>query len=401
MFTKLWRRLQSTTTIRQQLHVNDPLGIADLLTKEELDIQAVAEKVCRDKLLPTVKEAFRKEHFDRNIMRELGSLGLLGCTLQEFGGVSSVGYGLIAKALESVDSGYRSAVSVQSSLVMFPLATFGSADVKEKWLEKLSQGEAIGCFGLTEPGAGSDPGSMLTHAVDHGTHWTVSGTKTWITNSPIADVMIVWARDKQSGKLRGFVLERGMEGLETPKIEGKVSLRASCTGMIMMDNVKVPKENVLNVEGFKGPFECLNNARYGIGWGAWGAAQSCVDVTLAYVKEREQFGRPLAQNQLIQAKLANAVSEIGLGLLAGVQVGHLKDQGKVIPEQISILKRNACGKSIKIARDCRDMLGGNGISDEYHVIRHLVNLEAVNTYEGTFDIHSLIIGRSITGLSAF
>lgn len=300
-----------------------------------------------------------------------------------------------------VDSGYRSAMSVQSSLVMFPIYAFGSAEQKEKYLPGLAKGEIIGCFGLTEPNHGSDPDGMESKATLKGDHYVISGSKTWITNSPIADVFIVWAKD-ETGTVRGFILERGMEGLAAPEIHGKFSLRASITGMIMMDNVKVPVSNMLpGVKGLRGPFSCLNNARYGIAWGALGAAEHCVQSTRDYLLERKQFGRPLANNQLLQKKLADAVTEIALGYQACLRVGRLKDEDKWAPEMVSLIKRNSCGKSLDIARSCRDMLGGNGISDEYHVIRHVMNLEAVNTYEGTHDIHALILGRAITGLQAF
>lgn len=333
----------------------------------------------------------------------MGELGLLGATLKGYGcaGVSSVSYGLMAREVERVDSGYRSAMSVQSSLVMFPIYAFGSAEQKERLLPKLAKAELIGCFGLTEPNHGSDPSGMETKAIDKGDHYLISGTKTWITNSPIADIFIIWAKD-EAGDVRGFILEKGMGGLEAPPIHGKFSLRASSTGMILMDEVKVPKYNMLpGVKGLKGPFSCLSNARYGIAWGTLGAAQFCLDSTRDYLLMRNQFGRPLASNQLIQKKLADGMTEISLGLQACLQVGRLKDEGLWAPEMVSIIKRNNCGKSLEIARNCRDMLGGNGISDEYHVIRHVVNLEAVNTYEGTHDIHALILGRAITGIQAF
>lgn len=353
--------------------------------------------------MPRVLEGFRNEKFDKNIMREMGEMGLLGATIEGYGcaGVSSVAYGLMAREVERVDSGYRSAMSVQSSLVMFPINAFGSVEQKEKYLPRLATGEIIGCFGLTEPNHGSDPDGMETKAILNGDHYLVSGSKTWITNSPIADVFIVWAKD-QTGDVRGFILEKGMEGLEAPAIHGKFSLRASITGMIMMDNVKVPVSNILpGVRGLKGPFSCLSNARYGIAWGALGAAEYCLSFTRDYLLERKQFGRPLASNQLLQKKLADGVTEVAIGLQSCLQVGRLKDQGQWAPEMVSLIKRNSCGKSLEIARNCRDMLGGNGISDEYHVIRHVMNLEAVNTYEGTHDIHALILGRAITGIQSF
>merc|ERR1712128_214084 len=315
-----------------------------------------------------------------------------------------VAYGLIAREVERVDSAYRSAMSVQSSLVMYPIWDFGTEEQKLKYLPRLARGEIIGCFGLTEPNHGSDPAGMETRAtyIPSDNVYSISGAKNWITNSPIADVMVVWAKCTDDGKIRGFILEKGMKGLSAPKIEGKFSLRASVTGMIFMDDVVVPKENMLpNVKGFKGPFSCLNNARYGIAWGSLGAAEFCVDAARNYTLDRKQFGRPLAANQLIQKKLADAVTEISLGLQSCLQLGRLKEEGKLVPEMISILKRNNCGKSLAIARECRDMLGGNGISDEYQVIRHVMNLEAVNTYEGTHDIHALIVGRGITGIPAF
>ena len=330
-------------------------------------------------------------------------MGLLGATLEGFGcaGVSSVAYGLMTREIERVDSGYRSAMSVQSSLVMYPIYVFGSAEQKEKYLPRLAKGEIVGCFGLTEPNHGSDPDGMETRAIYKGDYYLISGSKTWITNSPIADIFIVWAKD-DAGDVRGFILEKGMEGLDAPPIHGKFSLRASTTGMIMMDSVKVPIQNLLaGTKGLKGPFSCLSNARYGIAWGALGAAEFCVTHTRDYLLERHQFGRPLAANQLIQKKLADAITEIAIGLQGCLQVGRLKDAAKWAPEMVSLIKRNSCGKALEVARNCRDMLGGNGISDEYHVIRHLMNLEAVNTYEGTHDIHALILGRSITGLQAF
>lgn len=333
----------------------------------------------------------------------MGGLGILGATIKGYGcaGVSSVAYGLMAREVEHVDSGYRSAMSVQSSLVMYPIYAFGSAEQKERLLPGLARGELIGCFGLTEPNHGSDPDGMETRALDRGDHYLLNGSKTWITNSPIADIFIIWAKD-DGGVVRGFILERGMEGLEAPPIHGKFSLRASTTGMIMMDGVRVPRANVLpGVTGLKGPFSCLSNARYGIAWGALGAAEFCTSYTRDYLLERCQFGRPLASNQLPQKKLADAMTEIAIGLQACLRVGRLKDEASWTPEMVSIIKRNSCGKALAIARDCRDMLGGNGVCDEYHVIRHVLNLEAVNTYEGTHDIHALILGRAITGIQSF
>ncbi len=381
----------------------DPLFLDDQLTEEERLMRDAAHSYCQDKLMTRVLEANRHETFDREIMNELGEMGLLGATLpEEFGGsdASHVAYGLIAREVERVDSGYRSAMSVQSSLVMYPIFAYGSDEQRKKYLPKLASGELVGCFGLTEPDHGSDPGGMKSRAekVDGG--YKLTGNKMWITNSPIADVAVVWA--KLDGKIRGFILERGMDGFSTPKIEGKMSLRASITGEIVMDNVFVPEENLLpNVSGLSGPFGCLNKARFGIAWGALGAAEFCWHAARQYTLDRSQFGRPLAQNQLVQQKLANMLTEITLGLQACLRVGRLLDEGKSAPENISLIKRNSCGKALDIARMARDMHGGNGISDEFHVIRHMVNLETVNTYEGTYDIHTLILGRAQTGLQAF
>ncbi len=381
----------------------DPLQLEQQLTDEERLIRDSARSFCQARLAPRVREAFRHEQFDRDIMREMGEQGLLGCTLNDWGcaGVSHVAYGLVAREVERVDSGYRSAMSVQSSLVMYPIAAYGSPEQQARWLPGLARGELVGCFGLTEPDAGSDPGSMRSRArkVDGG--YLLSGSKMWITNSPIADVLLVWARD-DAGDIRGFVLERGMAGLSTPKIEGKFSLRASVTGEIVMDGVMVPDSHCLpGVRGLKGPFSCLNKARYGIAWGALGAAESCWHTARQYVLDRLQFGRPLAANQLVQWKLAEMQTEIALGLQAALQVGRLMDAGTAAPEMVSLIKRNNCGKALGIARMARDMLGGNGISDEFGVIRHVLNLEAVNTYEGTHDIHALILGRAQTGIQAF
>ncbi|KAI8927950.1 glutaryl-CoA dehydrogenase [Entophlyctis helioformis] len=381
----------------------DPFNLESLLTEEERLVRDTARNYCQSKLFPRVLDANRNEKFDREIMSEMGELGLLGATIEGYDcpGVSSVAYGLIAREVERVDSGYRSAMSVQSSLVMYPIYAYGTEAQRLKYLPDLAKGNKVGAFGLTEPNHGSDPGGMETKAVKHGDTYVLNGSKTWISNSPIADVFVVWAKT-EDGEIRGFVLERGMKGLTTPTIHGKFSLRASCTGMIMMEDVEVPAENLLpNVKGLKGPFGCLNNARYGISWGALGAAEFCVEQAREYTLNRKQFGVPLARFQLIQKKLADAVSEIGLATMAAYQVGRLKDEGKVAPEMISIVKRNSCGKSLAIARECRDMLGGNGISDEYHIIRHSMNLEAVNTYEGTHDVHALIIGRAITGIPSF
>jgi glutaryl-CoA dehydrogenase len=381
----------------------DPLLLREELTEEERMVQETAYQYAQDQLLPRVTEAFRNEYTDPEIFREMGELGLLGATIDGYGCVNMgyVSYGLIAREVERVDSGYRSMMSVQSSLVMYPIYAYGTEAQKEKFLPKLATGEWIGCFGLTEPNHGSDPGSMSTRAkkVDDG--YVLNGSKIWITNSPIADVFIVWAKDDE-GIIRGFILEKGMQGLSAPKIEGKFSLRASITGEIVMDDVFVAEENLLpEAAGLSGPFGCLNRARYGIAWGCMGAAEFCWHGSLQYVLDRKQFGRPLAANQLIQKKLADMQTEITLGLHACLRLGRLFDEGKVAPEAISLLKRNNCGKALDIARVSRDMHGGNGISDEYHVIRHVLNLESVNTYEGTHDIHALILGRAQTGIQAF
>jgi glutaryl-CoA dehydrogenase len=382
---------------------DDALLLDDQLTEDERAIRDAARDYCQDKLFPRVLMANRHEKFDREIMNEMGDMGFLGATLEGYGcaGVSYVAYGLIAREVERVDSGYRSAFSVQSSLVMFPIWAFGSADQRERFIPKLRTGEFVGCFGLTEPDGGSDPGSMRTRAKSVDGGFLLSGSKTWITNSPIADVLVVWAKD-DAGDIRGFILERGMKGLETPKLEGKFSLRASTTGMIMMDEVFVPAANRLpHVKGLRGPFSCLNNARYGISWGALGAAEFCWHAARSYTMDRNVFGRPLAATQLIQKKLADMQTEITIGLQSVLRLGRLMDEHKAAAEMISLCKRNSCGKAIAIAREARDMHGGNGISDEYHVIRHVMNLEAVNTYEGTHDVHALILGRAQTGLNAF
>ena len=381
----------------------DPFLLSEQLTEEERLIEASANDFCQAKLMPRILEANRHEVFDRDIMTELGEVGLLGATLpEEYGGagVNHVSYGLIAREVERVDSGYRSAMSVQSSLVMHPIYAYGSEEQRQKYLPKLASGEMIGCFGLTEPNHGSDPGGMLTKAESVDGGYRINGTKMWITNSPIADIAVVWA--KLDGKIRGFVVERGMDGFSTPKIEGKMSLRASITGEIVLDNVFVPEENLLpNASGLSGPFGCLNKARFGIAWGALGAAEFCWHAGRQYTLDREQFGRPLAQTQLVQKKLADMQTEITLGLQACLRVGRMMDEGPIAPENISLIKRNSCGKALDIARMSRDMHGGNGISDEFHVIRHMVNLETVNTYEGTYDVHTLILGRAQTGLQAF
>jgi len=380
----------------------DALKLEGLLTEEERAIRDAAHAFAQEKLQPRVLTAYREERFDREVMNELGELGLLGPTLSTHGcaDVSYVAYGLIAREIERVDSGYRSAFSVQSSLVMYPIYAFGSEAQKDRYLPKLRSGEWVGCFGLTEPDAGSDPASMRTRAkkVDGG--YSLSGSKTWISNSPIADVFVVWAKD-DAGDIRGFTIEKGAKGLTAPKIEGKLSLRASITGMIMLDEVFVPDEAMLNVKGLRGPFSCLNNARYGISWGVLGAAEFCFFAARDYTLGRKMFGRPLAGTQLIQKKLADMQTEITLGLHGALQLGRLLDAGEAAPEMISLLKRNNCGKALDIARMARDMHGGNGIADEYHVMRHMVNLETVNTYEGAHDVHALILGRAITGLAAF
>jgi len=382
----------------------DPLLLEDQLTEEERMIRDAARDYCQDRLMPRILEANRHETFDRAIMTEMGSLGLLGATIPEaYGGagVNHVCYGLIAREVERVDSGYRSAMSVQSSLVMHPIYSYGSEEQRQKYLPRLATGEIVGCFGLTEPDHGSDPGGMKTRARKADGGFRLKGAKMWITNSPIADVFVVWAKD-ESDSIRGFILEKGMSGLSAPKIEGKFSLRASITGEIVMADVFVPEENLLpNVEGLKGPFGCLNKARYGISWGALGAAEFCWHAARSYTLERKQFGRPLAANQLIQKKLADMQTEVTLGLQACLQLGRLLDAGKGAPEAISLCKRNSCGKALDIARNARDMHGGNGVADEYHVIRHVMNLEAVNTYEGTHDVHALILGRAQTGIQAF
>ena len=382
---------------------SDPLFLASQLSEDEKIIQDQAQKFCTNELLPRITKANRVETFDRDVYLLMGENGLLGSTIDGYGcaGINHVGYGLIAREIERVDSAYRSLMSVQSSLVMFPINEYGSDDQKSKFLPELAKGKLIGCFGLTEPDFGSDPGGMKTFAkkVDGG--YILNGSKSWITNSPVADIMIVWAKTADEN-LKGFILTREMNGILTPKIEGKFSLRASATGQILMQDVFVPNENVLpKVDGYKGPFSCLNKARYGISWGAIGAAEFCWNAAREYTLERKQFNKPLAANQLIQLKLVNMQTEIAIALQSVLRVGRLIDDGSQNPEIISLVKRNSCGKALDIARNARDMLGGNGISDEYHVIRHVMNLEAVNTYEGTHDIHALILGKAQTGLSAF
>ena len=381
----------------------DPFLMDEQLSEEERMVRDTAKQYAQDKLLPRVREAYRNEETDPEIFREMGALGLLGSVIEGYGcaGMSYVCYGLIAREIESVDSGYRSMMSVQSSLVMHPINTFGTEEQKEKYLPKLASGEYVGCFGLTEPDHGSDPGGMNTRARKVESGYSLSGSKTWISNSPISDVFIVWAKD-EDGVIRGFILDKGMDGLSAPKIEGKLALRASITGEIVMDEVFVPEENKLpNAEGLAGPFSCLNSARLGISWGALGAAETCWFTALQYTMERKQFGRPLAANQLVQRKLAQMQTDISLGLQGCLRACRLKDQDKLAAPLISLLKRNSCLKALDTARDARDMLGGNGISDEYPVMRHAQNLEVVNTYEGTQDIHALILGRAQTGIQAF
>uniref|UniRef100_A0A0N5B816 glutaryl-CoA dehydrogenase (ETF) n=1 Tax=Strongyloides papillosus TaxID=174720 RepID=A0A0N5B816_STREA len=409
---KAGKLLKHSTTLKNirwgsSLNYKDAFILDEQLTEDELALKEQVHAYCQEKLLPRVTKAYREEKFDSTLIPEMGSMGLLGSPYEGYGcaGVSNVGYGLIAREVERVDSGYRSTMSVQTSLVIGPIYNYGSESQKEKYIPQLASGKKIGCFGLTEPNHGSNPAGMETKAIwdEKNKTYRLHGTKTWITNSPVADIMIVWARsDRHNNSIKGFILERGMEGLTTPKIEGKLSLRASVTGQISMDNVPVPEENLLpNAQGISGPFGCLNNARLGIAWGALGAAESCFHIARDYALERKQFGKPLAQTQLIQLKFANMLTEITLGLQGCLRVTRLKDEGKVQPEQISMVKRNSCGKALEIARLSRDILGGNGIVDEYHIMRHLVNLETVNTYEGTHDIHALILGRAITGLQAF
>ncbi|WP_422056027.1 acyl-CoA dehydrogenase [Sphingomonas sp.] len=384
----------------------DPFALDAQLTDEERMVRDAARAYAQEQLLPRVTRAFLDESFDREIMSEMGQLGLLGPTIPEtYGGagLGYVAYGLVAREVEAVDSGYRSAMSVQSSLVMHPIHAYGTEEQKRKYLPKLASGEWVGCFGLTEPDAGSDPAGMRTRAVKIDGGYKLTGAKMWITNSPIADVFVVWAKsDEHGGGIKGFVLEKGMKGLSAPKIEGKLSLRASITGEIVMDGVEVGEDALLpEVQGLKGPFGCLNRARYGIAWGTMGAAEACMQAARQYTLDRHQFGRPLAATQLVQLKLANMETEIALGLQAALRAGRMFDEGTLSPEAISIIKRNNCGKALDIARVARDMHGGNGISAEFHVMRHAINLETVNTYEGTHDVHGLILGRAITGIAAF
>ena len=381
----------------------DPFGLEEQLTEEERLVRDTARTYAQEQLMPRILEANRHERIDRSIFNEMGELGLLGSTIEGYGcaGVNAVAYGLAAREVERADSGYRSMLSVQSSLVMHPINEFGSDEQKETYLPRMATGELVGCFGLTEPDHGSDPGSMTTRAKSVDGGYRLSGAKTWITNSPIADVFLVWAKDDE-GKIRGFLMEKGNEGLEAPKIEGKFSLRASATGQILMDEVFVPANRVLpKVKGLKGPFSCLNKARFGIAFGAMGAAEFCWHAARQYTLDRKQFNRPLAANQLIQKKLADMQTDIALGMQGALRLGRIMDEGKAAPELISLMKRNNCGKALEIARTARDMHGGNGVADEYHVIRHVLNLEAVNTYEGTHDVHALILGRAQTGIQAF
>jgi len=393
----------ATKTRWTPLNWQDPFELDSQLSEEQRMVRDSANQYAQSSLAPRVKQAFREENTDPNIFREMGEMGLLGATIDGYGcpGVDYVCYGLIAREIERVDSGYRSMMSVQSSLVMYPIHAYGTEEQREKYLPKLATGEWIGCFGLTEPDHGSDPGGMVTRAkaVDGG--YQLTGSKMWISNSPLADVFIVWAKTEDD-VIRGFILEKGMEGLSAPKIEGKLALRASITGEIVMDNVFVPAENHLpNVEGLKGPFGCLNNARYGIAWGVMGAAEECWQTARQYTLDRTQFGVPLASKQMIQLKLADMQTEVSLALQGCLQAGRMLSAGEISPDLISLIKRNSCGKALDIARSARDMLGGNGISDDYPIMRHMVNLEVVNTYEGTHDVHALILGRSQTGLSAF
>jgi glutaryl-CoA dehydrogenase len=400
---------KKTMASQNQFQWGDPFLLNDQLSGEERMVRDAARQYCQDKLMPRVLEANRHEKFDRDIFNEMGEMGFLGSTLpEEYGcaALNHVCYGLVAREVERVDSGYRSMMSVQSSLVMYPIYSYGSEAQRKKYLPRLASGEIVGCFGLTEPNHGSDPGSMETRATKTRDGWVLHGNKMWITNSPVADVFVVWAKtyggSDKDGTIRGFILEKGMKGLSAPKTEGKFSLRASITGEIVMDEVAAPDDSLMpNVAGLKGPFGCLNKARYGIAWGALGAAEFCWHAARQYTLDRKQFGRPLAANQLIQLKLSNMLTEITLGLQGALRVGRLMDEGKAAPEMVSIIKRNSCGKALDIARVARDMHGGNGISDEFHVIRHVMNLEAVNTYEGTHDVHALILGRAQTGIQAF
>jgi len=388
---------------RNVFNYKDAFLFENQLNSDEKYIKELAYNFSQDVLLPNIVSSFRHEKFNKNIIKEIGKIGLLGPTINGYGcaGVNYVSYGLIMREIERVDSGYRSCASVQSSLVMYPIYKFGSQEQKDRFLPELAKGNLIGCFGLTEPDHGSDPSGMKTKAVLNGDHYIINGSKNWITNSPIADLFVIWAKD-DAGIIRGFLLEKNMPGLSAPKIDGKFSLRASVTGMVFMDNVKVPKENLLPLtQGLKSPFMCLNNARYGIAWGVLGAAEDCYLRAREYALDRKQFNKSLASNQLVQMKLTDMLTETTLGLQSVLRVGRLMDENTLIPETISIIKRNNCIKSLNIARTARDILGGNGISDEYHIIRHMLNLEAVNTYEGTQDIHGLIIGRGITNLNSF
>ncbi|CAN9505959.1 unnamed protein product [Ophioblennius macclurei] len=396
---------QKSKTPKVQFSWQDPLDLEGQLTQDEVLIRDSFRTYCQEKLMPRILMANRNQVFHREIVSEMGEMGVLGPTIQGYGcaGTSYVAYGLIAREVERVDSSYRTVMSVQSALVMHPINAYGSEEQKQKYLPRLARGEILGCFGLTEPNHGSDPGAMETTAKFNPSSrtYSLSGTKSWITNAPLADIAVVWAKC-EDGKVRGFLLERGMKGLSTPKMEGKFSLRASTTGSLVMDEVEVPEQNLLpNVSGLGGPFGCLNNARYGIAWGALGAAEFCFHAARQYTLDRIQFGVPLARNQLMQKKMADMLTEISIGLQSCLRLGRLIDQKKAAPEMISLLKRNSCGKALEVARQARDMLGGNGVSDEYHVIRHLLNLESVNTYEGTHDIHALILGRAITGLQSF
>jgi len=394
---KCTKYIRNSSSSSSSFSIQDPFLLQSQLQGDEQAIQDTARAYATNFLQPRVLSSYRTENFDRNIMKEMGNAGLLGATLF---GASNVSYGLIAREIERVDSGYRSAMSVQSSLVMYPIHTFGTDYQREKYLPRLASGDDIGCFGLTEPDHGSDPSGMKTKAHWNGTHYVLNGSKNWITNSPIADVFIIWAKNDE-GVIKGFILDRKMTGIETPVIQGKLSLRASKTGMIFMEDVIVPKENMLNVSGLKGPFSCLNKARFGISWGVLGAAEDCFFRTREYVLQRKQFSAPLASKQLIQIKLADMLTGITFGIQQSLRVGRLMDEGQSSPEMISMIKRSHCMTALNIARQARDVFGGNGISDEYHIMRHVMNLEAVNTYEGTNDIHGLILGRAITGIPAF
>ncbi len=396
--------LQESKTVKAQFNWPDPFDLDDQLTEQERLVRETARSFAEDKLMPRVLESFRHERVDREVISEMGALGFLGVTLPEAYGGSAMGfvsYGLLTREVERVDSGYRSTMSVQNSLVVHPIYAYGTEAQRQKYLPKLASGELVGCFGLTEPDHGSDPGSMSTRAVKTADGYVLNGAKTWISNAPIADFAVVWAKT-EDGVIRGFIVERERKGFSTPKIEGKFSLRTSVTGQIVLEDCHIPEENLLpKVEGLKGPFGCLNRARYGIVWGAMGAAEFCWHAARQYTLDRKQFGRPLAANQLIQKKLADMQTEIALGLQGALRLGRMMDEGRAAPELISLMKRNNCGKALDIARVARDMHGGNGIADEYHVIRHVLNLESVNTYEGTHDVHALVLGRAQTGIQAF